>query len=661
MPTALYPYLTEPGRLGPLQLPHRMLMGAMHLGVEGDPRMLDQLIAFYDERVRGGAALIITGGVAVHPHGIEGQMFCLTEPAHRRDLETLVQGVHRVGGRIGLQLFHAGRYARAEDIGQPAWSASPVASRLTREVPQAMTGEQCRDLRSAYAKAAQFAGQAGFDAVEIMGSEGYLLNQFLSPMVNHRTDEYGGWDGGVALVGEIVAAVREALPPDRALIFRISGWDLMPEEPDRGQVRQLAQKLVGWGVEALNVGIGWHESKIPTVAQRVPPAAFAAVVADLRQHVTVPIIAANRITHHDQANFLIEHGLTDFVAPARPWLADAEWAAKALSPGGGTINPCIACNQACLDRTFSRPPRAAGCMVNPRTGHEAVLPFGIAANSKTVAVVGSGPSGLAAARAAALRGHRVVLFEAQDDIGGQLRWAAKIPWKQVFLGTIGYYRHELLRLRVAMRCSTTADADELATFDRVILATGVKPRVPSFETADGYLPLTYARALESAEFLPGRPVIIGGGGIGIDLALYFAGREASPMGIETFLADFGSAPDRDRPSVSLLTRRPRPGTTLGLTTRWIVLDALLKWGVAVKTRAEVLHIANNGVLAALDGTPTWIAGDFVVLCTGQEPNRDLLSKLSGRVSVQTVGGARATEQLDAVRAFQEGFEAGNAL
>ncbi len=661
MPTSVYPYLTQPGRLGPVQLPHRMLMGAMHLGIEGDPRMLDQLITFYRERVQGGAALIITGGAAVHPSGIEGQMFCLTEPSHRSDLKTLAENVHLVGGRIALQLFHAGRYTRSDETGQPAWAPSSVASRLTREVPQAMTHEQCRDLCSAYARAAQFAAEADFDAVEIMGSEGYLLNQFLSPMVNHRTDAYGGWEGGTAFVGEVVRSVRDALPPDRALIFRISGWDLMPQEPDRSEIRQLAQKLVGWGVDALNVGIGWHESKVPTVAQRVPPAAFAAIAADLRRQVTVPILSANRITHHDQANFLIEHGMTDFVAPARPWLADAEWAAKAFAPGGEPINPCIACNQACLDRIFAHPPQAVGCMVNPRTGREAVLPRALAPNSKTVAVVGSGPSGLAAARAAALRGHRVVLFEAEDDLGGQLRWAAKIPWKQVFWGTISYYRHELLRLNVALRCHTRPDVDELTTFDQVILATGVKPRIPPFETVAGYSPLTYARALESAEFLPGRPVIIGGGGIGIDLALYFAGREASSQGIDNFLVGFGALRTEDRSPVSLITRRPKLGATLGATTRWIVLDALRKWDVAVETEAEVLRIAANGVLAARDGTPIFIAGDFVVLCTGQEPNRELLTDLNGRVPVQVVGGARATERLDAVRAFREGFEAGNAL
>ncbi|MCL5064858.1 MAG: FAD-dependent oxidoreductase [Firmicutes bacterium] len=662
MPSSIYPYLTQPGQLGPLYLPHRMLMGAMHLGIEGDHQMLSQLIAFYRERVQGGAALITTGGVAVHPTGVEGQMFCLTSRGHQHDLEQLALATHQAGGKIALQLFHGGRYSRSEEIGQATWAPSAIASKLTREVPTAMHPSQIQEIIESYGRAAHFASEAGFDAVEIMGAEGYLLNQFVSPMVNHRTDAYGGWEGGMAFIDDMTAAVRRNLPADRALIFRISGWDLMPEEYDLAHVFALAQRLVAIGVNALNIGIGWHESSVPTVAQHVPPGAFVQIATAIRQHVSVPVIASNRIAHHDQANFLIQHARVDFVAPARSWLADPDWAAKGMNNRPGVINPCIACNQACLDRIFNRPPRPVGCMVNPRTGRERELPMAQGHRQKTVAVVGSGPGGMAAARAAALRGHHVVLFEAADDIGGQLRWAARIPWKHVFWGTIGYYRHELLRLNVAIRCAIEPTIEELITFDHVILATGVRPRIPSIPAINGYTPLTYAQVLEMPELLPGRPVIIGGGGIGIDLALYFAIHQGSFMGVEAFFRGFGlPSSTNTMPPVTLVTRQARLGTALGRTTGWIIRDALNKWRVAIETEVQILHVALDGVTITRHGDPEWIPGDFTILCTGQEANRDLEGALQGKVSVQTVGGARETRGLDAVRAFREGFEAGNAL
>ena len=654
-----YPELTRAGSIGGLKLPHRMLMGSMHLGIEGDRTVLDRLIAFYLERVRGGAALIMTGGAAVHPSGIEGNMFCLTQSAHRQDLETVVGAVHRIEGKLGLQLFHAGRYTRSRESGMTPWAPSAVASSLTREVPLAMTAGEISELIAAYRGAARFAAEAGFDAVEIMASEGYLLNQFLSPGANLRTDAYGGLDGALSLISEIVSSVRSELSPSVPLIVRMSGMDLMPSAYTLSQVQQVAIHLANLGIDAINVGVGWHESKIPTVGQRVPPGAFSEVAASIRQVASIPIIAANRIAHHDLANLLIQQGKLDFVAPARAWLADPEWASKALGKvGERPINPCIACNQACLDHVFDHPPQPAGCMVNPRALNETRFPRSVPAlRHKQLAVVGAGPSGLAAAVACAEKGYRVTLFESADDIGGQLRWAKAIPWKHEFEGTLAYYRSELIRLHVNLRCGTRPAAEMLIHFDGVILATGTRPRIPEIPGVDLPSTLTYAEALESADRLSGSPILIGGGGIGVDLALFFAQKSRSIDGTDQFWREFGLAARRqDLPPVTLLARGDRIGMGIGRSTRWVVMDALQKLGVAVQTRAEVRRITEHGVVIRQEGNERQLDADFTVLCTGQEPNQSLFSELADRVPVHLVGGARSTESLDAVRAFREGFE-----
>ncbi len=400
-----YSHLTQPGQLGRLSLPHRMLMGSMHLGIEGDRQMLERLIGFYAERVRGGAALIITGGVAVHPSGWEPHRFLASDPSHRQQLHRLVEAIHALGGRIAIQLFHAGRYARMQDLGYAPWAPSAVVSRLSGETPVAMEASQIDELVAAYREAAGFAAQAGFDGVEVMASEGYLLNSFVSPITNQRSDHYAGPEGGARLLIEIARAVRQGLGPSPALLYRVSGWDGMDRPCKPSMPEGLVARLTEAGVDAFNVGVGWHESRVPTVSQMVPQGAFGEIAGRVHQQTTVPVIGANRLASHEVANALIAAALMDFVAPARPWLADPAWALRAYD--GLPMNPCIACNQACLDRSLAHPPQPISCTVNPRALRESSFPHRHPRARRSVAVVGAGPAGLEAARAAAEWGHQV--------------------------------------------------------------------------------------------------------------------------------------------------------------------------------------------------------------------------------------------------------------
>ncbi|WP_229776848.1 2,4-dienoyl-CoA reductase FMN-binding domain-containing protein, partial [Alicyclobacillus cellulosilyticus] len=384
-----YKALARPGRIGSLALPHRILMGAMHLAMEGEPEFLPRLKAFYAERARGQAALIITGCAAVHPAGGGYRTFCLTDPAHRSQLQAIAEAVHAEGGRIALQLFHAGRYAFSSETGMPPVAPSAVPCRLTRETPREMSAAEIAETVACFAEGARFARAAGFDAVEVMGSEGYLLNQFLSPVTNQRTDAYGGdLAGRMRFSLEVVAAIREAVGPDFPLIFRMSGDDCMPGSTAWEETIAFARSLEAAGVDALNVGIGWHESRVPTVSAVVPRAAFAPVAAGVRAAVRVPVIAANRINTPEVAEWVVAQGWADFVAPARPWLADPAFAAKALSGDRAGLNVCIACNQSCLDHVFAQPPQPASCLVNPRAGQEALWPQAPAVRRRRVAVIG---------------------------------------------------------------------------------------------------------------------------------------------------------------------------------------------------------------------------------------------------------------------------------
>ncbi|MBB6731087.1 FAD-dependent oxidoreductase [Cohnella zeiphila] len=652
--------LLRPGRIGSLELKHRILMGAMHLEIEGRRDKLPQLIAFYRERVRGGAALIVTGNVAVLPEGGGHGMFCLAEPDHRAQLAELAEAIRAEGGLLALQLAHRGRYATSAETGMTPWAPSPIASRLTKETPAEMTASDIAKLKEAFIDGAAFAASAGFAAIEIMGSEGYLLNEFVSPLTNRRADEYGqGHAGRMKLCLEIVEGIRQRVGTEYPVIYRMSGDDCMEGSTTREETLTFARELERSGVDALNVGIGWHESAIPTVGAIVPPGAFGPVAGAVRAAVSVPVIGANRIHTPEVAEELLVRGDLDFVAPARPWLADSAFARKIIEADREALNQCVSCNQACLDHTLGRPPKPVGCLVNPRTGREAEdVP---AADKRlSVAVVGGGVAGMQAAKTAAERGHQVVLFEAADRLGGQFLLASRIPGKETFRETIRYFRVALQRLGVEVRLNSAPDEKELAAFDRVVMATGVRPYVPeALEGADLPLVCTYAELLSGARPFGRNIVVIGGGGIGSDVAHYLAEKIRLRPEVETFFAERGQ--DAQRPAesrITLVSRSEKVAKGVGPTSRWVLLGELKRRDVRVMKGYRCSAITAEGVWVENGEDKQFVPADQVVLCTGQRsriaPDDEFGDKLP---EASWVGGAIDAAELNAARAIRQAYEA----
>ena len=630
-----YPHALRPGAIGALALPHRIVMGSMHLGSESDPTG-DALAAFYAERARGGAGLIVTGGAAVSREGAGGRSYAFVdEEGSREVLGAAPPAVHEAGGLIALQLFHAGRYAFEESFGLQPVAPSPVASRFNRETPRPLDDEGIVGVIDAFADGARHAQALGYDAVEVMGSEGYLVDQFLSPLTNLRDDDWGG-DAerrrrfGVHLARSVRAAVGPAFP----VIFRMTGDDLMPGSTTLDEVLAFAAALAEH-VDALNIGVGWHESPLPTVQGAVPEGAFFPRAQAIKAAVgELPVIAGNRVASMDTAERLLRDTDVDLVSMARPFLADAELVARARD--GRPVNPCIACNQACIDRSIYD--LRVSCMVNPRAGHETEpVPAG---SSRRIAVIGGGPAGMEAARALASLGADVVLFEADDELGGQFRLARLVPGKEMFDGTIAYFTAELERLGVDVRLGRRLgddDADELAAFDGAVLATGVRPREVDVPGRDLPHVVPYARAL--ADGVPGDAVaIIGAGGIGVDVAHRLA--------------------HEGGPAITLMRRGGRIGEGIGRSTRWVALDALRRAGVRTLTGVEYVAIEPGGLRTGEETIPA----DTVVIAAGQE-REDALAGLLTRLGLEhvVVGGARHAGELDAVRAFSEGREAALAL
>ncbi|WP_149826650.1 NADPH-dependent 2,4-dienoyl-CoA reductase [Streptomyces tailanensis] len=668
-----YPHLLSPLDLGFTTLPNRVLMGSMHVGLEEAERGFARMAEFYAARARGGVGLIVTGGIAPNEAGrpYEGGAKLTTDAEADKHRE-ITRAVHREGGRIAMQILHFGRYAYHRDLVAPSALQAPISPYIPHELTDAEVEQTIDD----YARTARLARRAGYDGVEIMGSEGYLINEFIAQGTNHRTDRWGGsYENRMRFPVEIVRRVREAVGEDFIVVYRLSMLDLVPGGSSFDEVVTLAKAVEAAGATIINTGIGWHEARIPTIATSVPRGAYTWVTRKLMGAVQVPLVTTNRINTPELAERLLADGHADMVSMARPMLADPDFVNKAAAGTPEAINTCIGCNQACLDHTFSG--KITSCLVNPRACHETELVLSPTRLRKRVAVVGAGPAGLACAVTAAERGHEVTLFDAANEIGGQLNVARKVPGKQEFDETLRYFRHRLDTHGVHVRLNTCVTADDLTAYDEVVVATGVTPRTPELPGVDHPKVLGYLDVLRDGAPVGDRVAILGAGGIGFDVAEYLTdgGEKASEdpaayfrqWGVDMDYAAPGglARPERPTPprSVHLLQRRTsKVGAGLGKTTGWIHRTELKHRGVTMVPGAQYDLIDDAGLHITVDGVRQVLDVDTVVLCTGQEPRRDLYDDLlaAGR-SAHLIGGADIAAELDAKRAIKQGTELAAAL
>lgn len=668
-----YPHLFEPLDLGFTTLPNRVLMGSMHVGLEEAENGFARMAEFYAARARGGVGLIVTGGIAPNDAGrpYPGGAKLTTDAEAERHRE-VTEAVHREGGRIALQILHFGRYAYHPELVAP----SPLQAPISAFVPHELTDAEVEQTIDDYARAARLARRAGYDGVEIMGSEGYLINEFIAAQTNHRTDRWGGsYENRMRFPLEIVRRVREAVGEDFIIVYRLSMLDLVPGGSTLEEVVTLAKAVEAAGATIINTGIGWHEARIPTIATSVPRGAYTWVTKRLMGEVSVPLVTTNRINTPEVAEQLLADGGADMVSLARPMLADPDFVAKAREGRPEAINTCIGCNQACLDHTFSG--KITSCLVNPRACHETELVLSPTRLRKRVAVVGAGPAGLACAVSAAERGHEVTLFDAADEIGGQLNVARKVPGKQEFDETLRYFRHQLEAHKVDVRLSTPVEAGDLDEYDEIVVATGVTPRTPGIPGTDHPKVVGYLDVLAGGAPVGERVAILGAGGIGFDVAEYLTdGGEGTSEDPEEYFRQWGvdtdyrapgglAAPERPAPprQVHLLQRRTtKVGAGLGKTTGWIHRTELKHRGVTMVPGVRYDLIDDEGLHITVDGVSQVLPVDTVVLCTGQEPRRDLYEALTERGrSVHLIGGADVAAELDAKRAIKQGTELAAAL
>ena len=667
-----YPHLFAPLDLGFTTLKNRVLMGSMHTGLE-DGNKHDRLAAYFAERARGDVGLIVTGGYAPNRAGwvkpFAGKLTTRSEATRHRQI---TDAVHAEDGKIAMQILHAGRY------GYHPLSVAPsrIRSPITPFTPRALSSSGVEKQIKAFVRCAQLARDAGYDGVEIMGSEGYFINEFLVTMTNQRTDQWGGdYSQRMRLPVEIVQRTREAVGKDFIIIYRLSMIDLIPDGNTWEETVMLAKAIEGAGATIINTGIGWHEARVPTIATSVPRGAFAWVTKKMKREVSIPLVTSNRINLPETAEQILSEGCADMVSLARPMLADPEFVKKAREGRPDEINVCIACNQACLDHTFSN--KMSSCLVNPRACHEVELNYDATKTRRHFAVVGSGPAGISAALVLAERGHEVDLYEAAAEIGGQLNMAKVIPGKEEFHEMLRYFKRQLELQRVNVRLNTRVSADDLETcaYDGVIIATGVVPRDPKIEGQDHPKVLSYIDVLRSRVPVGKRVAIVGAGGIGFDVAEFLVQDGHSPtMHLDEWLSEWGVVDpeearggiviDRPQPKpsareVTLLQRKAgKHGANLGKTTGWIHRATLKMNNVQMIGNVNYERISDEGLLITHGEKrehPTWLDVDNIVLCAGQRPLRTLKEPLaSAGIPVHVIGGADVATELDAKRAIDQG-------
>lgn len=660
-----FPSLFQPLDLGFTQIKNRLLMGSMHTGLEEDKNGFDRLAAFYKERARGGVGLIVTGGFSPNRSGRLGPFSAkLTSAREQSHHERLTQIVHESETKIALQILHAGRYGYHPFIVAPSGIQSPISPFK----PWVMSQRRILKTIAHYVRCARIAQAAGYDGVEIMGSEGYLINEFLVTHTNQRSDEWGGtFTNRMRFPVEIVRAVREAVGANFIIIYRLSMLDLIVDGSRWEEVVILAKAIEQAGASMINTGIGWHEARIPTIASSVPTAAFSPITKQLKPHINIPVITSNRINTPEIANALLEAGVADMVSMARPFLADPEFAHKARTGNSRAINVCIACNQACLDQIFVN--KTASCLVNPRACHETEWVFARAVQPKRIAVVGGGPSGLAFALAAAERGHQITLFEKSDELGGQFNLAKKIPGKEDFEYTVQYFKYQLHTLKVDVRLNTEATPSMLVDFDEVMLASGVSPRIPDIEGIDHAKVMTYIELIHQTKTPGSRVAIIGAGGIGFDVAEWLT-HEGKTDTDDAFYDEWGidiTAQHQGGLKQPMITPSPvtvyllqrkneKPGQHLGKTTGWIHRLSIKHKQVETLVGVQYVRIDDQGLHILINNTPRILVVDSVVLCAGQVESRSLQEPLkeAGKI-VHLIGGAYQARELDARFAIDQAY------
>ncbi|MDY0779989.1 NADPH-dependent 2,4-dienoyl-CoA reductase [Tenacibaculum sp. IB213877] len=665
-----YKHIFEPLDLGFTTLKNRILMGSMHTGLEEEKNGYDKIATFYAERARGGVGLIVTGGIAPNVQGWTAPFSArMSTKKHAQHHKVITEAVHKEGGKICMQILHAGRYGYHPLNVAPSAIKSPITPFKPFKLKESGIKRTIKD----FVNSAKLAQEAGYDGVEIMGSEGYLINQFIAKRTNHRDDAWGGrYENRMRLPIQLVKQTREAVGENFIIIYRLSMLDLVEKGSTWEEIVELGKEIEKAGATIINTGIGWHEARIPTIATSVPRAAFTWVTQKMKEEVSIPLVTSNRINMPTTAEKVLAEGHADMISMARPFLADPEWVNKAEAEKEDEINTCIACNQACLDHVFEQ--KVASCLVNPRACHETELNYNPTEHKKKIAVVGAGPAGLAASTVAAQRGHEVTLFDSESEVGGQFNIAKQIPGKEEFYETIRYFKKQLELHKVNVKLNTRVTAEDLANgnFDEVVLATGISPRTPRIEGIDHEKVLSYIDVLKLKKPVGKKVAVIGAGGIGFDVSEYLAHEgESTSQNIDAWLKEWGIDKTMEaragiegmKPEVHPSPReifmfkrsKGKFGGNLGKTTGWIHRTNLKKKNVQFIGEVQYTKIDDEGLHYVQAEEQKTLAVDNVVICAGQVPFKELLEPLQAKgITVHVIGGADVAAELDAKRAIDQG-------